>query len=86
MPTHNLKYSKPQGPDPVWNMANSRNRTKHTIRQSQEGARGNERTLVSTHRRDLGAGRYVMLKNISSPIWLGGKYWGYTAVGYILPQ
>ncbi|EQD66286.1 methyl-accepting chemotaxis protein, partial [mine drainage metagenome] len=26
IPTHNIKYSLPQGPDPVWNAANCRNR------------------------------------------------------------
>jgi methyl-accepting chemotaxis protein len=87
MPTHNLKYSKPQGSDPVWNANNCRNRTMIAVRRSQQGALSRDRrTLVSTHRREFGAGRYVMIKNASSSIFLGNRFWGYTAIGYILPR
>ena len=37
-------------------------------------------------RREFGAGRHVMIKNASSSIFLGNRFWGYTAIGYILPQ
>jgi methyl-accepting chemotaxis protein len=84
IPTHHVKYSKPQTSDAAWNAANSRNRTKIAIRGAHERARGGERPLLSTFRRDLGGGHHVIIKNVSSAIWLGGKYWGYTAVGYLL--
>ena len=90
LPTHNLKYSKPQGPDPVWNAANSRNRMKYPPRNVQKAAavQSNESKFasLSTIRRDLGNGRHVMMKNASAPIFLNGKYWGYTAIGYVLPE
>ena len=87
IPSHNLKYSKPQGSDPVWNAANCRNRTMVAVRRAQQGALSRDRrTLVSTHRRDLGAGRYVMVKNASAAIFIGKRFWGYTAIGYVLPQ
>ena len=45
-PTHNLKYSKPQGPDPVWNAANCRNRMIFGVRNAQKGSLGQGKKSV----------------------------------------
>jgi methyl-accepting chemotaxis protein len=87
LPTHNRKFSQPQGPDPVWNAANCRNRMIYAARRAHRKVFKEDKrpALLSTFRRDLGGGRHVMMKLASAPIWLQGRYWGYTAIGYLLP-
>jgi methyl-accepting chemotaxis protein len=85
IPTHNLKYSKPQTSNSAWNAANSRNRTIVAIRGFQARAPSiDSGPFLSTFRRDLGDGRHVMVKNVSTSIWLDNRYWGYASIGYVL--
>ena len=82
--THSSKYSQPQGPDPVWNTANCRNRLFFKIRASILAKRSPKDLRLSTMRRDLGGGRYVTVKTVSSRVYFGGKVWGWPAIGYVL--
>ncbi|MCU0951514.1 MAG: methyl-accepting chemotaxis protein, partial [Burkholderiaceae bacterium] len=54
LPTHNLKFSKPQGADPVWNAAHCRNRRIFDDRTGLAAARNQRRFLLQTYRRDMG--------------------------------
>ncbi|MBV8060685.1 MAG: methyl-accepting chemotaxis protein [Alphaproteobacteria bacterium] len=74
--THNLKFSKPQGADPVWNTANSRNRRIFDDRVGLASGRNTEPFLLQIYRRDMGGGQYVLMKHISCPIKVSGKHWG----------
>ncbi len=67
-----------QGADPQWNAANCRNRMIYPVRAAQKPVFQEEKrsALLSTFRRDLGGGRYAMVKVASAPIWLQGRYWG----------
>jgi methyl-accepting chemotaxis protein len=87
VPTHNRKFSQPRGPDPAWNAANARNRMVFPARGVHRKSFVEERksALLSTLRRELGGGRHAMMKNASGVIWVKGRYWGYTAIGYLLP-
>ena len=85
LPTHNAAYSKPQGPDPVWNMANCRNRMFHRSQTSTYTPDPAKPVRLQTRRRDLGGGKYVMIKIAGASIWLGGRYWGSVSLGYTLP-
>ena len=87
LPTHNRKFSQPQGPDPVWNAANCRNRMIYASRRAQRKVFKEDKrpVLLSTFRRELGGGQHVMMKLASAAIWLDSRYWGYTALGYLLP-
>lgn len=76
LPTHNLKFSKPQGNDPVWNAANCRNRRIFDDRTGLGAARNQRRFLLQTYRRDMGGGRFVLMKDLSAPIVVRGKHWG----------
>ncbi|MCU0940650.1 MAG: methyl-accepting chemotaxis protein [Burkholderiaceae bacterium] len=76
LPTHNLKFSKPQGNDPVWNAANCRNRRIFDDRTGLGAARNQRRFLLQTYRRDMGGGRFVLMKDLSAPIMVRGKHWG----------
>jgi methyl-accepting chemotaxis protein len=76
LPTHNLKFSRPQGADPVWNAANSRNRRIFNDRTGLAAARNTRRFLLQTYRRDMGGGRFVLMKDLSAPIMVKGRHWG----------
>ena len=77
LPTHNKKFSQPQRPgDIVWNTANSRNRRIFNDRVGLAAGRSTAPFLVQTYRRDMGAGNFVMMKDISAPITVRGRHWG----------
>lgn len=82
LPTHNLKFSRPQGADPVWNAANCRNRRIFNDRTGLAAARNTRKFLLQTYRRDMGGGRYVLMKDLSAPIIVGGRHWGGLRLGY----
>ena len=82
VPTHNRKFSQPQGPDPVWNAANCRHRRHYRDRVGIAAARSTRRFLVQTYRRDVGGGQYVLMKDLSAPIFVGDRHWGCVRLGY----
>ncbi len=82
LPTHNLKFSKPQGNDPVWNAANCRNRRIFNDRTGLSAGRNRDRYLLQTYRRDMGGGRYALMKDVSAPIFINGKHFGGVRIGY----
>lgn len=76
LPTHNRKFSQPQRGDPVWNNANCRNRRLFNDRVGLAAGRNEEPFLVQTYRRDMGGGVFAMMRDISAPIFAGGRHWG----------
>lgn len=76
LPTHNLKYSKPQGRDPVWNAANCRNRRIFSDRTGRGAGRNTRPFLLQTYRRNMGGGEFALMKDISAPIMIKGRHWG----------
>ena len=68
LPTHNPNYRQPQGPDPVWNNANCRNRRLFNDRAVKKVAANTKPFLLQTYRRDMGGGNFVLMKDVSSPI------------------
>jgi methyl-accepting chemotaxis protein len=82
LPTHNPNYRQPQGKDPVWNAAHCRNRRLFKDRAVQKVARNTKPFLLQTYRRDMGGGNFVLMKDLSSPIWVRGRHWGAFRIGY----
>ena len=76
LPTHNLKFSAPQGADPVWNAANCRNRRIFDDRVGLGAGRSVEPFLMQIYRRDMGGGKFVLMKDVSAPIFVAGRHWG----------
>ncbi len=81
LPVHNRKYSAPQGTDPVWNNANSRNRRIFDDVTGLMAGRNVQKVLSQTYPRDFGGGRVELIKDISAPIMVGGKHWGGLRMG-----
>lgn len=77
LPTHNTAFSKPQRSGEVaWNTANSRNRRIFNDRVGLRAGSNQGQPLVQAYRRDMGNGEYVMMKDISCPIFVNGRHWG----------
>jgi methyl-accepting chemotaxis protein len=83
--THNLYCSKPQGPDPTWNEANSRNRRFFKHRAMLVAAQSQKPVQLQTMRRDMGGGKFVMMKTAGAPVRVRGRHWGAVSIAYILP-
>ena len=75
MPAHQPEYSKPQGPDPVWNAANCRNRIKFDDRTNLAASRNRKPILLQTYNRQMGD-KTVMVKDASVPLVIRGRHWG----------
>jgi methyl-accepting chemotaxis protein len=82
LPTHNKIYSKPQGPDPVWNSANCRNRRIFNDRTGLGAGSSTRSFLLQTYRRDMGGGNFVLMKDVSAPIQVRGRHWGGFRIGF----
>jgi methyl-accepting chemotaxis protein len=82
LPTHNPNYRLPQGPDPVWNNANCRNKRLFKDRAVKKVAANTKPFLLQTYRRDMGGGNFVLMKDVSSPITIRGRHWGAFRMGF----
>jgi methyl-accepting chemotaxis protein len=82
LPTHNPNYRLPQGPDPVWNNANCRNKRLFNDRAVKKVAANTKPLLLQTYRRDMGGGNFVLMKDVSSPIYVRGRHWGAFRMGF----
>jgi methyl-accepting chemotaxis protein len=82
LPTHNPEYCQPQGPDPVHNAAYSRNRRVFDDRAVRKVAANKRPFLLQTYRRDMGGGKFVLMKDLSSPIFVNGRHWGAFRIGF----
>ncbi len=82
LPTHNNKFSRPQGADPLWNAANARNRRIFNDRTGLAAGRNERRFLLQTYRRDMGGGKRVLMKDLSAPITVQGRHWGGLRLAY----
>ena len=83
VPTHNAKYSQPQGSDPVWNAANSRNRRIFKRHNPGVVTEIDGRPIrIRSYRRDMGGGVFVTMKDASAPVVVNGREWGHLMLGY----
>jgi methyl-accepting chemotaxis protein len=74
--THNRQYNHPQRGDLAWDTANSRWRRIFDDRTGLASARNERPFLLQTYRRDMGGGRFVVLKEAAAPIRVAGRHWG----------
>ena len=82
LPTHNPDFRKPQGDDPEWNAAHSRHLRIFEDRTAIAAARNvTDEFLVQTYEREMGGGKKVLIKDISTPVRVAGQHWGTIRVG-----
>ena len=81
LPTHNTKYSHPQSDDPVWNAGNCRNRRIFNDKTGLAAGRSTHPFLLQTYRRDMGGGNFILMKDISAPIYVQRRHWGGFRIG-----
>lgn len=74
--THNKVYCHPQRGDLAWDTANSRYRRIFNDRTGLASARNERPFLLQTYRRDMGGGKFVLLKEAAAPITVNGRHWG----------
>lgn len=82
LPTHNRQFSQPQGNDPDWNAAHCRNRRIFNDKVGLRAGRSTAPILLQTYRRDMGGGQFVMMKDLSMPIYVAGRHWGGLRLAY----
>ncbi|EJW12648.1 Methyl-accepting chemotaxis protein [Rhodovulum sp. PH10] len=83
LPTHNKKFSQPQRPgETAWNTANCRNRRIFDDRTGLAAGRNTKPFLLQTYRRDMGGGKFVLMKDCSAPVVVRGRHWGGFRMGY----
>lgn len=83
LPTHNLIYNNPQkSDDPVWNAGNCRNRRIFTDRTGASAGANTKDYLLQSYLRDMGGGKFVLMKDLSTPIMVKGQQWGNLRMGY----
>jgi len=74
--THNKKYCNPQRGDLAWDTANSRYRRIFNDRTGLASGRNRRPFLLQTYRRDMGGGKFVLMKEAAAPITVNGRHWG----------
>lgn len=82
LPTHNKKFSKPQGSDPAWNTGNCRNRRIFNDRVGLAAGQNQKPFRLQIYRRDMGGGKFILMKDVSAPVFLRGRHWGGFRMGY----
>jgi methyl-accepting chemotaxis protein len=83
LPTHNARFSEPQRPGQrEWNMAHARNRRVFDDRAGLSAARNARPFLLQTYLRDMGGGNVLRLKEVDTPIMVGGRRWGNLRLAY----
>jgi methyl-accepting chemotaxis protein len=80
---HNRQYSQPQrAGDIAWNTANSRYRRIFNDRTGLASGRNQRPFLLQTYRRDMGGGKFVVMKEAAAPIQAAGRHWGGLRLAY----
>jgi methyl-accepting chemotaxis protein len=82
IPTHNPQYRQKHRDDPAWNAVHGRNRRKYDDKTARGVVENRKPFLLQTYRRDMGGGKYVLMKDASAPIWVNGRQWGGLRVCY----
>ncbi len=83
LPTHNRAFSQPPRPGQRdWNAANCRNRRIFDDRVGLGAGRSTRPFLLQSYRRDMGGGQFALMKDVSAPIFVGGRHWGGLRLAY----
>jgi len=76
LPTHNRKFSEPQGADPLWNDAHCRNRRIFNDKTGIGAAKNTTPLLIQSYKRKMNEREFVLMIDASAPIMVRGRHWG----------
>lgn len=82
LPTHNKKFAHPPSDDPEWNAGHCRNRRLFNDRVGLKAGQNTDKFLLQVYRRDMGHGKFIMMKDLACPITVKGRHWGGLRLGY----
>jgi methyl-accepting chemotaxis protein len=82
LPTHISERSQPPGDDPAWNAKFCRNRRNFIDDATRRAIASEKEAMLVTYRMNLGEGRYLPVKNVFVPLWIGGRRWGNFELAY----
>lgn len=82
-PANTSEFSLPQGPDRDWNDRHCRNRRIFDNETATRAAKNQAGPLIQVYRRDLGGGKFDIVKDAAAPIFVGGQHWGAFRIGYV---
>jgi methyl-accepting chemotaxis protein len=82
LPTHISERSQPQGPDPKWNAQYCRNRRNFIDDVTRRAIASDKEAMLATYSMDLGERRYLPVKNVFVPLYIGGRRWGNFELAY----
>lgn len=83
LPTHQTAKSHSQGPDPVWNAANCRNRRIFMDAPTRAALDSEASFKLYTYRQPLGGGQYRAVKSVFVPLRVRGRRFGNCEFAYI---
>jgi methyl-accepting chemotaxis protein len=81
LPTHHSDRSHKQGPDPVWNDANCRNKRIFMDEVTRRACDSEKPVMLSTYRMVRG-GNPVTVKSLFLPFYIKGRRWGNFELAY----
>jgi methyl-accepting chemotaxis protein len=83
LPTHISERSQPQRPDdPAWNAEHCRNRRNFIDDITRRAIASSKEAMLATYGMDLGQGKYLPVKNVFVPFYVGGRRWGNFELAY----
>ena len=82
LPTHISARSQPQTNDPEWNAEYCRNRRNFLDDTTRRAIASDKEAMLATYSMDLGQGRYLPVKNVFVPFYVGGRRWGNFELAY----
>ena len=81
LPTHLSERCHEQGPDPVWNDANCRNRRIFMDETTRKACNSDQAATLATYRMELGDEMFAV-KNVFVPLSFKGQRWGNFELAY----
>ncbi|MGZ8312240.1 MAG: methyl-accepting chemotaxis protein [Allosphingosinicella sp.] len=82
LPTHITERSQPQSDDPTWNAEHCRNRRNFIDDITRRAIASEKEAMLATYGMELGNGRYLPVKNVFVPLYIGGRRWGNFELAY----
>lgn len=82
LPTHLSERSQPQSADPEWNAEHCRNRRNFLDDITRRAIQSDKEAMLATYGMNLGHGRYLPVKNVFVPLYIGGRRWGNFELAY----